>query len=88
MNINLENLDYGTYYFVNNFNNEFVEIFNEEGYYYTTVTHYTVGDSGLVKRKVEYLDHYKNIHLKGFHESNADVFHYIDSAYYSQNIRL
>ena len=52
MNINLELLDYGVFYFVNPYNNKVTQVFNERGYLNTTITEYSVGESGFISESI------------------------------------
>lgn len=93
MNINLESLDYGTYYFTNNNNDIITRIFNEMGYINTTITEYRVNESGIIFESINTIsriDISPNtiVQIDGINETDSDQFYSMQSAYYSQDIRL
>lgn len=92
MNINLESLDYGVFYFVNPYNNKVTEIHNQRGYANTTITEYSVNNSGRIFesiKTIKRIDISLNtvVKIDGI-QADCEQFHSIQNAYYRQNERF
>ena len=93
MNINLENLDYGTYYFTNNNNTTITRIFNEIGYINTTITEYRVNESGIIFESINTISRIDIslntiVQIDGIEETDCEQFYNMQSAYYRQSERF
>lgn len=88
--INLDELSYGAYYFVNMYNNKVTQIY--KGYVNTVITEYSVNDSGMIfanLTKFANIDISMNtvVKIDGI-QADCEQFYNMQSAYYRQNERF